>query len=97
MNRIEIRLDGKPVSKVTAAAALSEVGGPPVRICELDADGSIAHDVEVYARHQAFGETCSPEVNWSAPGSVSAARARQYAKLISLAAELAEMADRISG
>ena len=34
MSRIEIRLDSKPVDKIVAARALSEVNGAPVRVCE---------------------------------------------------------------
>jgi hypothetical protein len=100
MSRIEIRLDGKPVGKIAVARALSKVGGVSVRVCELGEDGSIMHDVDVYARHRAFGGVRGPEVNWSAVGSVGsvgAAEARRYAEMISLAAELAEMADMTAG
>lgn len=96
MSWIEIRLDGKPIDKIVAARALSKVNGAPVRVCELGEDGSVARDVDVYAKHRAFGGLCGPEVNWSAIGSVSAAEARRYAEMISLAAELAEMAGMIA-
>jgi len=94
--RIEIRLAGEPVDKVRAAAALSEAVGMPVCACEIGEDGSTGLDVDVFARHRAFGGTCGPEVNWSATGSVSATVARRFAEMFSLGAELADLADTVA-
>jgi hypothetical protein len=44
----------------------------------------------------AFGSVQGAQVNWSGIGSVGAVKARRYAEMITLAAELIELADMLA-
>jgi hypothetical protein len=95
--KIALYADGAEINKLQAArylAAQSDRG--PLTIYELDGE-KILERVEVYPRHMAYAtETISAQVNWAGIGSVGAAKARRYAEMLTLAAELIEMSDLIA-
>jgi hypothetical protein len=94
---IEIHLDGKPVTKLQAARALSIPDSLPARVGEPDEDGYVNHGfVSVWARHHVDGELLPSEVSWPSYGSVSAADARTFAGQVALGAEIAELAEMLA-
>jgi hypothetical protein len=90
---IEIHVDGKPVTKLEAARALAEVMGRSVTIGEPNAEGWINGTyITVYARTPRYGRIDPPEVSWPSTGSQGAEGTREFAGMLLLGAELAELA-----
>lgn len=96
--RIAIYVNGHEAGKIEAARSLAATPGEGqmVTVYELTADDKIADRIEVYPRHMAFGGVAGAQVNWGGIGSVGAAKARRYAGMITLAAELIELSDEIA-
>lgn len=95
---IEIHLDGKPVTKLQAARALSVIDGRRlVHIGEPDEDGEIIRGrVTVYARHHAFEVLQAASVSWLAFGAVTAEDTREFLRVVALGAEIAELAEMLA-
>lgn len=76
----------------TSTITQHDVGSPHHPATELSTElpitGHTAH-VTVYGPHRAFGELQPATVNWSAFGSLPAADARAYARLLELGASMA--------
>lgn len=91
---IEIHLDGKPVTKLQAARALNRVGsGNHVCICE---PGARDWDrVVLRGRYHAYGEVQPPELSCMSFSAGTPAGMRLQAQMITLAAEIAELAEMI--
>lgn len=92
---IEIHLDGKPVTKLEAARAVAVVGGEHVDIGEPDAAGWIQDGIALGAR-SALGEIRRPELGCGSFRADDPAEMRQQAEMITLAAEIAELAQMIA-
>lgn len=92
---IEIHLDGKPVTKLQAARAVAIVGGEHVDIGEPDAAGWIQDGIALGAR-SALGEIRRPELGCGSFRADNPAEMRQQAEMITLAAEIAELAEMIA-
>lgn len=94
---IEIHLDGKPVTKLQAARAVSIVGGEYVSVgYQVAGVSQGADDVTVHPRQRAYGEVRRPQVSWSSIGPVCAEAARAFAEAIAAGAEIAELAEMIA-
>ena len=93
---IEIHLDGKPVTKLQAARACAEIGSEPVFIGEENAEGVIEDAVLVSARYRMRGEIQRPEIGCGQFCVDTPEEARQQARVLLLAAEIAELAEMIA-
>jgi hypothetical protein len=93
---IEIHLDGKPVTKLQAARAVALVNGQSVDVGEPNASGWIEHGITVYHRHRTLDGDQPAQVHWASYTGVSAADARMFAEMITLGAEVAELAEMIA-
>jgi hypothetical protein len=85
------------VTKLQAARYLAtQERGGALTIYELDGE-KVLERVEVYPRHKAYGDmVIGAKVNWSGIGSVGAGKARRYAEMLTLAAELIELSDLLA-
>lgn len=92
---IEIHLDGKPVTKLQAARAVAIVGGEHVDIGKPDAAGWIQDGIALGAR-SALGEIRRPELGCGSFRADNPAEMRQQAEMITLAAEIADLAEMIA-
>lgn len=88
---IEIHLDGKPVTKLEAARAVSIVGARGVRIGFPGEDGTLEDSVDLYGRRHAYGEI-EPPLGSSSSFGADAGRMRRRAQVLLLGAEIAELA-----
>jgi hypothetical protein len=94
---IEIHLDGKPVTKLEAARALCQTGsGQQVRIGVPGAGGRIRDDITVRARRWAYGTIQRPELGCMSFHADTLAEMRLQAQMITLAAEVAELAEMLA-
>lgn len=93
---IEIRLDGKPVTKLEAARALAVPGRTRAFIGEPNEFGVVHDSVTVYGRYPAYGAVEPPALNCASFIAGTAAEIRQRAEMIALAAEVAELAEMIA-
>ena len=95
MTPIRIHLDGKPVTKLQAAQAVSVVGARGVRIGFPAEDGDLLDYIDLYGRSRAYGEI-QPPLGRSSSFGADASRMRQRAEMLILAAEIAELAEMLA-
>jgi len=96
MAGIEIHLDGKPVSKLQAAQSVATPLGGSVVIGVPNADGWIRDCVTVYASHPAYGSVAPPHLSCSSFNSDVPAEIRQRIEMMTIAAEIIELAAMIA-
>jgi hypothetical protein len=96
MTTIQIHLDGKPVTKLQGARSVADVNGESVVIGVPNADGWIQDNITVYKAHRAYGGIQPPELGCMSFHASTPAEMRQQAQMITLAAEIAELAEMIA-
>jgi hypothetical protein len=98
--QITLRTDSgitRDASRLQAAQALAVPHGGVAEISFTDRDGDEHDLISVDARHRAYGTTQPAQVSWaSTSAEFTAADARAFAGAVTLAAEIAGLADEIA-
>jgi hypothetical protein len=96
MARIETHLGGQPVTKLQAARSVAALGGESVVIGVPNEAGWIRDYVTVYARHWGADGPYPANLSCSSFNSDDPAETRQRLEMITIAAEIIELAAMIA-
>lgn len=87
----------RPCTRTQAARELARQDSARVEITFTDTDGDTHNFVTVHGRHRAYGEMQPAHVSWASTcAQFGAEDTRKFAEAITVAAEIASLADEIA-